>query len=256
MTNSLLTVSGLSKSFGGLTALKNLDLTLGAADIVGLIGPNGAGKTTAFNVISGATQPSRGSVYFGGRNIGGLPLHKVARLGLTRTFQATTLFSDATVRENVALAASGRLPISRMLFPIPSAKARREWDESLAHADHILARTELAELADTRAGDLAYGDQRRLGVAIALTGQPKLLLLDEPAAGLNMAEALRLADLIRAVNVEFSVAVLIIEHNMKLVMSLCKRIVVLHHGEMIADGTPYEIQADAAVVSAYLGPMS
>ncbi|MGI4813744.1 MAG: ABC transporter ATP-binding protein [Janthinobacterium lividum] len=250
---ALLEVDGLSKSFRGLKALSALSMRVDENEIVGLVGPNGAGKTTAFNVMSGVLPPTAGEVKVRGRRINGMPAHKVVELGLARTFQATNVFRDATVLENVrrGLLGGPGIKFFATLFNTPSYRAESAHMREKAYA--ILERVGLLDAAHVQAGALAYGHQRLLGVAIALATEPRVLLLDEPAAGLNPAEAEMMGRMITRIHDEMKISILLVEHNMRMVMGICKRLVVLKHGEMIAQGTPEEIRADPHVISAYLG---
>ncbi|MEQ8499545.1 MAG: ATP-binding cassette domain-containing protein [Sneathiellaceae bacterium] len=229
---------GVTVRFEGVTALEDVDLALEPGEILGLIGPNGAGKTTLVNVLTGFQKPGAGTVGIDGEAFSGRPPHDFARAGLGRTFQAVRLFAGMTVLENVELGAVGK--------GIARAAARAE-------AAEILDWLGLGAMAGLQAGTLPYGDERWVGLARALAGRPRFLLLDEPAAGLNEAEAERLVTMVARIRDRFGCGVLIIEHNMKLVMSLCDRIHVLEHGRTIATGTPAEAQADPEVRRAYLG---
>lgn len=229
---------GVSVHFEGLAALEDVDLTLRPGEILGLIGPNGAGKTTLVNVLTGFQLPTAGMVGIDAKAATGQPPHAFARAGLGRTFQAVRLFAGMTVLENVELGAVGK--------GVPRGEARAE-------AARVLAWLGLSEMAEVEAGTLPYGDERWVGLARALSGRPRFLLLDEPAAGLNEVEADRLMHTVARIRDEFGCGVLIIEHNMQLVMSLCDRIHVLEHGRTIAEGTPAEAQANPEVRRAYLG---
>jgi len=229
---------GVSVHFEGLAALENVDLTLHPGEILGLIGPNGAGKTTLVNVLTGFQLPTAGTVRIDDHAATGLPPHTFARAGLGRTFQAVRLFAGMTVLENVELGAVGK--------GVPRGEARGE-------AARVLAWLGLTDMAGLEAGTLPYGDERWVGLARALSGRPRFLLLDEPAAGLNEVEAERLMHTVARIRDEFGCGVLIIEHNMQLVMSLCDRIHVLEHGRTIAEGTPAEARANPEVRRAYLG---
>jgi branched-chain amino acid transport system ATP-binding protein len=221
--------------------------------LVGLIGPNGAGKTTAFNVISGTMPPSSGKVLFDGRDISGGPPSKVVALGLARTFQSTSTYPESTVAENVYRGLLSRIAGSM----VNRLSGRREWllraDAVQAEMDAILKMTDLDDWRDTRAGSLAYGLQKKLGIAVSLAARPRMLLLDEPAAGLNHEECNELGRLLKRLQQEWGLTMLLVEHHMALVMSLCQRIVVLVHGEKIAEGSPQEVRENPAVVEAYLG---
>jgi branched-chain amino acid transport system ATP-binding protein len=253
MAEPILRIRNLEKRFGGLTAVSNVSYDAMEGEVTGLIGPNGAGKTTSFNLITGTYPPTSGEVIFQGKAITGLPPHKVVAHGLARTFQSATTFPAATVRENVLRGAllqhnPGFLPA---LFDTSKARALRQ--EAGEVADQVMDTLELTALADRQAGTLAYGHQKRLGVAIGLATRPKLLLLDEPAAGLNPEEVDRFGDMLIRIRVAYRLSLLIVEHHMRLIMRLCDRIVVLEYGKKIAEGTPEEIRQNPEVIKAYLG---
>lgn len=247
-----LEIRDLGKQFDGLAALSGVSFDVKPGEIVGLIGPNGAGKTTLFNIITGVLTPTNGSVVYGGKEIGGRTPHAIAALGITRTYQITSLFPELSARENVRIAThlwSCRDPIAAVLHTAAFRKA----EQSAARAvDDILHISRLQANRDTMASALSYGEQRRLEVALALATGARLILLDEPAAGLNAEETEELCALVRALQRD-GFTVVVIEHDMRMVMSLCDRIVVLNYGRKIFDGTPREAAADPAVIEAYLG---
>jgi branched-chain amino acid transport system ATP-binding protein len=251
--DAIIDAAGLTRRFGGLVAVDNYRLRLGKSDLVGLIGPNGAGKTTAFNLLTGVLKPSTGTIRINGRDLTGQPPHMMARAGLARTFQTTRLFNDLTVLENVMCGGHMRhgASLAETLALLPSFW--RSEREIATRSTEIIERLGLSGLVRTRAGDLSFGDQRRVEIARALATEPAALLLDEPAAGLNARETETLVELIRKINQDLAVAVLVVEHDMRLVMELCRRVQVLDRGKLIAEGRPDEVQADPAVIAAYLG---
>jgi branched-chain amino acid transport system ATP-binding protein len=237
----LLRLEGVGKNYGGVAALRGLSFSVAAGEIVGLMGANGAGKTTAFSLIAGTQQPSHGEIWFDGKRIDGKRAHELSRLGIGRTFQLVRPFSDLTVRGNIAVGALyGRQPA-------PSRAVAE------ARAEEILNEVHLAKLSDRLPGTLTLAQRKRLEIARALATSPRLLLLDEVLAGLNAAEADEAFEMIRAVHAAHELTIIIIEHVMRALMRLCGRVVVLHHGEKIAEGTPQDVAADPRVVDSYFG---
>lgn len=251
--SALLEVERIGRRYGGLNALKDVSFTVNEGEIVGLIGPNGAGKTTCFNVVSGVVSPSSGAIKFKGRSIVGLKTSQIVREGLVRTFQATTVFPSSSVIENVMRGAFSTTPVSMIGSIFNTRASRATMAATRKRCEDLLERLSLGQFRDRMASELSYGGQRRLGVAIALAGNPQLLLLDEPVAGLNPEEAADFGRLIRQLHETEKMSVLLVEHHMRLVMGLCNRIVVLDHGEKIAEGLPSEISVNPKVVQAYLG---
>lgn len=250
---ALLDVKNLTKNFGGLTAVGDVTLELNEGELVGLIGPNGAGKTTLFNLLTGVYEPSEGSVTLDGHLLNGKAPYKIASLGLSRTFQNIRLFKDLTVLENVLIAFGNhhKALVFASFFRLPAFyKNEAELREK---ALKLLKIFDLDDEAETLAKNLAYGQQRRLEIVRALATEPKILFLDEPAAGMNPQETAELTELIRRIKNEFQITIMLIEHDMSLVMEVTERIYVLEYGRLIAHGTPDEIKNDKRVIEAYLG---
>ena len=249
----LLDVRGLSKSFRGLHALTDYDLCLEGGTIHGVIGPNGAGKTTLFHLLSGFLRPSAGSIRLDGQDITGSPAYRVSRLGMARTFQNIRLFGDLPVIDNVKVGLQARVSRSLIgtMFATPAFRAReRELDD---RAIELLRLFGVDQHRDRLARHLPYGDQRRLEIARAVATSPRILLLDEPNAGMNPVETQELLRLIRRIRDEQGITVVLVAHDIPLVMNLCDRIQVLNHGRIIADGVPSAVRADPDVIAAYLG---
>ena len=249
---AILETTGLTKLFGGLSAVDRLDLRVEEGEIMGLIGPNGSGKTTALNLITGFLKPTGGSVTYRGEDVTGAQPHELARGGLVRTFQITTLFENLTVRDNVIHGSHLANPTSLFGALARSRRFRRQSVEMSGRARRLLGLIGLDERIDSVARDLSAGEHRFLEIAIALAARPRMLLLDEPATGLNPEEAAFLMDLIRTLRSE-GVTILLVEHNMRLITNICTRITVLNFGAKIAEGTPEEIVGNEDVVTAYLG---
>ncbi len=253
MPEYLLEIDGLTKSFKGLRAVDGYRLRLAAGEILGIIGPNGAGKSTVFNLLTGHLRASSGAIRYQGRDITRLPPERIARLGIGRTFQNIRLFPGMSVLENVVCASQLHRPggLAPTLLSWPSF--RRAEGELAASALEQLRLFGLQDRASAPASSLPYGDQRRLEIVRALALRPTLLLLDEPTAGMNAQESLRVLELIRRIRQQYRLTIVLVEHNMPLVMRLCERLQVLNYGQIIAEGSPEKVRADPRVVESYLG---
>jgi len=248
----MLEVSGITQIFGGVTALEDVSFTIRKGDITGVIGPNGAGKTTLFNIITGIYTQTAGRVTLNNADVSGLPPEKLARLGLVRTFQNIELFGGMTVMENVMVGLHTRSSSGLLACSLRMPWSRREETRIRAGAQKWLEFTDITDLADVTAGNLSFGKGRMLEIARALAVEPSIILMDEPAAGLNSQETQELACLIQRIR-DLGITVVLVEHDMELVMDICDRIVVLNLGQKLAEGTPCEIQENHEVISAYLG---
>ena len=250
---ALLDVKKLTKNFGGLTAVGDVTMHLNEGELVGLIGPNGAGKTTLFNLLTGVYEPSEGTVSLDGTILNGMKPYKIASLGLSRTFQNIRLFKEMTVLDNVLIGMANQTSPHLLASFLRLPKYYQSEEELRQKALDLLAIFNLETEADTLAKNLPYGQQRRLEIVRAVATKPKILFLDEPAAGMNPQETAELTELIRKIKDEFNITIMLIEHDMSLVMEVTERIYVLEYGRLIAQGTPDEIKTNQRVIEAYLG---
>ena len=249
----VLDVRNLGIDFGGLTAVDSFNITIGPTEIAGLIGPNGAGKTTIFNLLTGVYQPTRGSVLVNGIDIKAMPVHKVNKLGIARTFQNIRLFSEMTALENVKVGMHNEIKCSFVASLLHLPSFYRAEAAANMKAMELLEFMGLGDVADQKAGSLPYGVQRRLEIVRALATNPSIILLDEPAAGMNPSETAELMHQIRRIRDTFHIAIFLIEHDMNLVMNVCETIAVVNYGKIICKGTPEQVRQNPAVIEAYLG---
>ncbi|WP_278943240.1 ABC transporter ATP-binding protein [Anaerotruncus colihominis] len=253
MSNPVLKADHLGISFGGLKAVEGFDLEIHENELVGLIGPNGAGKTTVFNMLTGVYQPTEGAVYLDGNLMAGKKPHQMVKAGIARTFQNIRLFKKMTVIDNVRVAFNLHMKYSVLQSILRTPLVWKEEEEIDRKARELLSVFNMEGLADHIAANLPYGQQRKLEIARALATNPKVLLLDEPAAGMNPTETAELMEAISIIRKRFHVSILLIEHDMSLVMKICERLVVIDYGQIIAAGTPQEVARDPKVIGAYLG---
>jgi len=253
MQKRLLAVANLTKNFGGLTAINNLDISVEDGEIRGLIGPNGSGKTTFFNVLTGYYKPSGGTIKFAGEYIQNMKPSEVAQRGMVRTFQVTTLFHEMTVLQNIYLGCHLQMQSGFLSTLFRAPNSRNEEREIFENVLNLLEFLGIEALKSELAKNLPHGHQRRLGMAIALAARPRLLLLDEPLTGMNPTEAAMMVGHVKRIRDEMGISVIIVEHNMKAVLSLCDKITVLNYGQKIFEGSPKEVVGDKEVIEAYLG---
>ncbi len=253
MADPILKATTLGIAFGGLKAVNNFNLEIGEGELVGLIGPNGAGKTTVFNLLTGVYKPTEGSIYLSGQRMNGKKAHEMVAAGIARTFQNIRLFKKMTVLENVLISYTGRLKYGMFGSLLRSSAFWKQEKQIHESAMDLLVVFDLQDKADWNAENLPYGQQRKLEIARALATGAKMLLLDEPAAGMNPTETAELLACIKVIRQKFPISILLIEHDMSLVMNICQRIVVIDYGEIIAQGLPDEVAHNPKVIAAYLG---
>lgn len=253
MSRPLLAIHDCSIRFGGLAALTGFNCALGNGELLGVIGPNGAGKTTLFNLLTGIYAPTTGRIAFNGESLVTLKPHEINRLGIARTFQNIRLFGHLTVEENILLAMHRSIRTNLFAISLGSPRYKKEARLAQKRARQLLSEFRLDTVADRPSKSLPYGDQRKVEIIRAMATQPKLLLLDEPAAGMNATEKRELMNFVQHINKDYGLAIILIEHDMHVVMNLCPRIMVLDHGTLIAEGGPDEVRKNAKVIEAYLG---
>lgn len=251
--NLVLKLYGLTKRFGGITAVNNVNIEVSEGDIFGIIGPNGAGKTTIFNLITGIYIPTKGRIVFNGEDITHQKTHIISQKGIARTFQNIRLFGNLTVYDNILTACHDRVGYGLVSGFLKTRKCKEEEKRLKKEVEHVLTSVNLTGSEKTYASNLPYGEQRRLEIARALATNPKILLLDEPAAGMNENESKQLVGLLKRIKDDYNLTIIIIDHHMDVIMDVCNKIAVLNFGENIALGTPDEIQDNLTVIEAYLG---
>lgn len=249
----LLELKNVVKKFGGITALSDISFQVNQGDIFGIIGPNGAGKTTIFNMVTGVYPVTSGDVVFNGQSLNGKKTFEIIDGGIARTFQNIRLFSNMTVLEHILVGHHSRMKTGLLGSLLHTASMKKEEAEAVEEAHKLLQYVGLDDVADHLATELPYGKQRKLEIARAMASHPQIILLDEPAAGMNDSETAALIDLIRGIREQFNITIILIEHDMNLVMTLCNHLIVVNFGKMLAEGTPAEVQNNSAVIEAYLG---